>query len=625
MRKLTYVLLTISLIILPVAISGQQFEKNVTEFNLDNGMKFIVYERHVAPVFFAAIIFNVGSINEWDGVTGISHLLEHMMFKGTKTIGTKSYAREKRYLQKEDRIAQEIAEIRRQIGSWRLKIFDDFARKIIADLPADVKQEIGSDKAKELTALIDVLKNRESLPPEAEEHPELIESDGTDYFDLYIASKAKERELETTMAEHRNLIIKDELWDTYLQNGARVLNAFTANDLTAYIVYLPANRLELWAMIESDRMKNAVFREFYSEKNVVCEERRLGENDPDNVLGEALLAASFEASPYRRPVVGWMSDIQSITRQELIAYHERFYAPNNALAILVGDIYPEDVKRLARRYFSRIPPQQPPEPIETIEPEQRGERRVTIEFDAEPEVMIAYHVPVAPHPDSYPIGALISILGLGRTSRLYKRIYEELELTSAPPYVFTEPGEKLDNLVIIQAKPRHPHTTEEVEAAIYDVIEELKKEPPTDREMQRIRNRLDANMVRTLGSNWGLAFNLGLYATIRGDWRAYLEDIEKTKAVEAQDVSRVARKYLTQQNRTVATLVKVEKEAKEGEQPQGLDLRALMQWIQELPEDERQQIFQRFQSMSTEERKAYARELMERMKAEKKQTKTHAE
>jgi len=615
MRKISCAFLVI-LLVLPIAGYAQQLEENVTEFDLDNGMKFIVYERHVAPVFFAAIIFNVGSIYEWDGVTGISHLLEHMMFKGTKTVGTKNYAREKRYLEKEDKIAERIYDLRRQIGGWRLKIFEDFAREIVANLPSEVKAEVGSDKAKELSAVIDILKTREQLPSEAKEQPEIIESDSTDYLELYIALKENERELEETMAEHRNLIIKDELWDAYLENGARMLNAFTANDLTGYIVYLPSNRLELWAMLESDRMKNAVFREFYSERNVVAEERRLGENDPDNVLGDALMATAFQASPYRRPVIGWMSDIQTITRQELIAYHRRFYAPNNAIAILVGDLYPDEVKKIARRYFSRIPPQQPPDPVETMEPEQLGERRITVEFDAEPQVMIAYHVPVAPHPDSYPLSVLMRILGSGRTSRLYKRIYEELELTSAPPSVSTGPGERLDNLLMIQAKPRHPHTTEEVEAAIYEVIDELKQQPPTEREIQRVRNQLDANMVRTLGSNWGIAFNLGFYATIRGDWRDYLRDIDKTKAVEPEDVSRVARKYLTPENRTVATLVK--KEGKKEEQPKEIDLRALMQWIQQLPEDEQREIFMRFQSMTDEERKNYAKELMERMKTETK-------
>jgi len=615
MHRWLYVLLGVILLASPVITYCQQLEDNVTEFDLDNGMKFIVYERHVAPVFFAAVVFNVGSINESDGITGISHLLEHMMFKGTKTVGTRSYAREKRYLDREDRIAEQIYNLRRKIGGWRLKIFDDFAHEIVANFPPDIKQQIGSDKVRELSALIDILKNRQQLPPEAEQQPEIIASDGVDYLDLYVAMKTKERELEETMTEHRNLIIKDELWDSYLQDGARMLNAFTANDLTAYIVYLPSNRLELWAMLESDRMKNAVFREFYSERNVVAEERRLGENDPDHVLYEALMAAAFQASPYRRPVIGWMSDIQSITRQELIAHHRRFYAPNNAIAILVGDLYPEEVKQVARRYFSRIPPQEQPKPIEIMEPEQRGERRITVEFDAEPQVLIAYHVPVAPHPDSYGIAVLSQILGSGRTSRLYKRIFEELELTSQAPSVSTEPGERLDNLLVIEAKPRHPHATEEVEAAIYAVIEELKQQPPTRREIERIRNQLDAEMVRRLGSNLGIAFSLAFSAAIRGDWREYLRDIERKKAVEPEDVSRLATRYLTPENRTVATLVKKETE---GKQPEEIDLRALMQWIQQLPEDEQRQIFMQIQSMTDEERKIYAKQLMERMKAQTK-------
>jgi predicted Zn-dependent peptidase len=329
------------------------------------------------------------------------------------------------------------------------------------------------------------------------------------------------------------------------------------------------------------------------------------------------MATAFKASPYGRPVVGWMSDIQSITRQELEAYFRHFYAPNNAIAMLVGDIDPREAQKLASQYFGRIPAQDPPEPVETVEPVQKGERRVTVEFPAEPQVMIAYHVPVAPHPDSYAISALNSVLGYGRTSRFYKRIYEELELTSGPPSIGTEPGERLDNLVVITAVPRHPHTTEEVEAAIYEEIEAIKSRPPTQREVQRIRNSIDANMVRTLGSNLGIGFRLALNTSVRGDWRAYMEDLERVKMVEPEEISEVAEKYLTPQNRTVATLVKTEDEEDEGGAEE-MDFKALMQWMQTLPEEERKAIFERFTQMTDEERKAYAEELFERMKSETK-------
>jgi predicted Zn-dependent peptidase len=616
MKKPAFVFLLCLICLLPTLIASQTMEDIVTEFTLDNGMEFVIVERHVAPVFFGAIAFKVGSINEWDGVTGISHLLEHMMFKGTTTVGTRSYVKEKKYMAREDEIAAEMGELRREIGPWRFEIFEDFSRHLISSLDEEKKQEMGSDRALGLSALVSLLEAGEGSPPEAEFYPTLVQDGDTDYLDLYLKFKRKELGLEALLVEHRDLIISEELWDAYLQNGARMVNAFTSNDVTAYVAYMPANRIELWMMLESDRMKDPVFREFYSERNVVAEERRLGENDPESELYDALMATAFQASPYRRSVIGWMSDIQSITKEELEAYHKRFYAPNNAVAFLVGDLDPDEMEKMARKYFGKIEAQEPPPPIETVEPEQKGERRITLEFPSNPDVMIGYHVPVPPHPDAYAIDVLKSVLGDGRTSRFYKRIYEELELTSRAPDIAFEPGMKLDNLFTIHAVPRHPHTTEDVEKAIYEEIERIKTEPPTDREIQRIRNRIDAQLVRVLGSNFGLAFTVGMSVMMRDSWRAFLDDAEMKKLVEPEDVSRMAARYLTPSNRTVATLVKAEEEDEESGESEEIDMRAIMEWVRTLPQEEQMEMFQRVQSMTEEQRMEYARELMERMKAE---------
>ena len=613
MERLRIPVLLIALGLVPIITMTQTLEDRVTEFTLDNGMKFIVAERHMAPVFFGAIVFRVGSIDERDGITGISHLLEHMMFKGTRTVGTKDYAKERKFLEKEDRIASRMQDLKHRIEPWRLVILEDFARQSIASLPEARKQEIGSDRIKELSALMEVLESTGSVPPESELHPTLTREGDTDYLTLYADLKGSELEMEEVLMEHKDLIISEELWDAYLQNGARMINAFTSNDMTGYIAYIPTNRLELWMMLESDRIRDPVFREFYSERNVVAEERRLHENDHESVLYDELMAAAFQANPYGRPVIGWMSDIQTITRDELKEHQKRFYAPNNAFAMLVGDLDPELVRKMAEEYFASIPAQEPPGPIETREPEQKGERRVTVEFPANPEVMIGYHVPTEPHPDSYPIDVLASILGQGRTSRFYKKVYEEMELTSRAPTASFEPGERLDNLLVIQAVPRHPHTTEEVEAAIYTEIEAIQNAPPSERELQRIKNMLDANLVRALGSNLGIAFSIGASEAFRGDWRAFMEDMEKVKQVTAGDVSRVAAKYLVPKSRTVATLVKADEG---GAVEEEVDFRTLMEWVRSLPEDEQAQILERVQSMTEDQRSEYARELMERMKSE---------
>jgi predicted Zn-dependent peptidase len=250
----------------------------------------------------------------------------------------------------------------------------------------------------------------------------------------------------------------------------------------------------------------------------------------------------------------------------------------------------------------------------TQEPEQKGERRVVVEHASNPKVLIGYHIPAAPHPDNYPIQALMALLGQGRTSRLFK-IYQDLELTSSAPEVSNGPGDKLDNLLIIEATPRHPHTTEEVESAIYNEIEALKNEPPAEHELQRIRNKIDAAMVRTLGNNMGIAFNVGMYAFSRGDWRAYLTDNEKVKQVKPEDVSYVAGEYLTPRNRTVATLVKVEEEEKPESRPEEVDMQALINFVRTLPEAEQREIFMKVQSMSPSEQEQFAEEIAARMKA----------
>jgi len=620
MRRFTLpVLLVAFMFLVPALALSETLADKVTEFHLDNGMKFVVVKRDVSPTFFGVVGFNVGSINERDGITGISHLLEHMMFKGTTTVGTTNYSKEKKYIAEIDEIALEIMDVRPEIGKWRLEIFDDFSRSLIGSLPDEERDEIGSDKILELAALVEMLAATTDIPAGADIYPTLMEEGGVDYYGRYQYLKSLELALAEVQKEHKEFVIKDELWDTYKQHGGRMLNAFTANDLTAYIVALPSNRLELWMMLESDRMDDAIFREFYSERDVVMEERRLGENDAESELYDAFAAAAFQASPYGRPVVGWMSDIEMTTRQDVEDYFRQYYAPNNATAMLVGNLDPVVVEKMAKKYFGRIKAQEPPPPVVTMEPEQKGERRVIVEFDANPQVIIGHHVPVQPHPDAYAVQMLVAILGEGRTSRLYKKIYEELELTSEAPYVSTEPGMKLPNLLYIEAAPRHPHTTEEVEQAIYEVIEDIKREPPTEREMQRIRNRIDARMVRSLGSNYGIAFQLGFSELIRGDWRTFLTDMERLKAVTPEQVSAVADKYMIPANRTVATLVKIEKEGEEGEGEEGemqeSDVKALIQWVRTLPQEEQQEIFMRFQTLTPEEREAYAKEMWERMKA----------
>ncbi len=609
--------LLLAILVQPALAEGT-LEEKVNEFELDNGMKFLVVERHEAPVAFCAIVFNVGSANEWPNVTGISHLLEHMMFKGSKNIGTTNYKKEIPYIEKTDELGEKTIELRSRIEEWRFEAFKDFSKTVISGFSEEEQAEVGTDKYRQNRLLIEKIRALEEMPEEMVSRKYLLEQDGTDYLRLYLEYEEAWGEIVRLIDEQRGkYIVNNELWESYMNNGSRMLNAGTSNDFTVYFVYLPANRLELWMTLESDRMDEPVFREFWTERDVVMEERRLAENDPDDVLDEAFNSVAFTACPYKWPVLGWMSDLRTTDRKELMRYHQIFYAPNNATAVVVGDIELAMVKKMATKYFGPIAAQSDPAPLETREPEQQGERRLVIEHDANPKLMIGYHKPLYPDPEAVVFEVMNNILAGGRTSRLYKSIYEEKQLTAEPPAVYTGPGERYDNLLIFSAEPRHPHTLEEVEEAIFEEIEKLKTEPVTDRELQRIKNQIDSQMIQQLGSNLGIAFTVLIGEIYRGDYKAMFRQIEMIKKVTADDVMRVAEKYLTKKNRTVAWRVQVEKEdAGETGEEEKFDEQKLRAYIMSLPQDEMMEIVQKFQSMRSEaEAMEYAKELMERAKA----------
>jgi len=610
------VLAALALIVLAQAqVAAQTLEEKVKAFDLKNGMKWLVVERHEAPVAFCAVAFNVGAANEWPNVTGISHLLEHMMFKGTEMMGTKNYKKEIPYIEKTDALGERTIALRKEMGEWRFGRFRAFSKQVIESFTTEEKDRIGADKSEQNKLVVEKIRAMRKLPDSLAAAPYLVEDGGVNYLNKYLDYELAWGEIAKLLDEQREYMVKEELWGLFMNNGSRFLNAFTSNDMTVYLEYLPANRLELFMNLESDRMEKPVFREFWSERDVVMEERRLGENDPDEAISEAFYSVAFTASPYNWPVVGWMSDLQTIDREELKKYHDIFYAPNNAVGVVIGDVSVAQVKKLAERYFGPIPTGPEPPRVETREPEQKGERRIVLEHTANPKLMIGFHKPIYPDPDAAAIDVLESILGGGRTSRLYKSVYEEQQLTAEEPRVSNGPGERYENLVVFEALPRSPHTLEEVEKAILDEIEKIKSEPVTERELERVKNQLDANMIRSLGSNIGIAFQVALGQLYYGDYRATFRSLDRIKKVTAEDIQRVAKSYLTAKNRTVGWRVQIEEQKKEGGEEQ-IDQKMLMQWIQSLPQEERMAIFQKFQSMRSEaEQEAYGKELWERAKA----------
>ena len=324
-----------------------------------------------------------------------------------------------------------------------------------------------------------------------------------------------------------------------------------------YTISLPANRLPVWAAIEADRMANPVLREFYKERGVVMEERRLRNDDsPNGLLFETFTSAAFRAHPYGIPTIGWGSDILSLTPAETEAFFKTYYGPNNATIALVGDVNPKEVIALIERTFGKIPAAPSLPPIVTVEPDQRGERRVEVEFDAETIVAVGYHKPGLGHPDDEVFDVIDEILTDGLTSRLQTILVREKRIAASVGSDSNYPGVRAPNLFILTGTPLAPHTAAEVEAALYEELERLKKEPVPAKELEKILNNIDADLVRALRSNSGLASQLALYQTVAGDWRHVLKSRDKVAAVTAADIQRVATRYFTKSNRTVGTLVK---------------------------------------------------------------------
>jgi predicted Zn-dependent peptidase len=489
-------LMTGAFMLLTTLAWGQSadMQLDVKKHTLANGLRVLVLENHSAPVFSSIIRFNTGSVDEHPGITGSSHLLEHMLFKGTKIVGTSNYEAEVPIMARIDSLAH-LA----------------YAEQVKLLSPLN--------------------------PPDSTRLKQL------------------RQQMADAQAEQKQYIIKDELWGTYLQNGGSMLNASTGNDGTQYYVSLPKNRFELWAFLESDRMANLVLREFYSERDVVMEERRLSdENTSRGRLGEATEATINWASSYRWPVVGWMSDISTVQREDVERYFKSHYSPSNAVAVIVGDVNADSVFAICEKYFGTIPSQPLPKPVVTRDAPQMGERRTEVEYDANPMATICWQTPQIGHPDLPALEVAANILSSGRTSRFYKNIREK-ELGTADANVDYM---RLPSTFSCDISPYGNHTIQELETAVYSEIDRLKTEKVTEWELQRVRNQVDAQLWRSMDSNRGLAFRIANSEIMTGDWHDFINHSKAVKAVTADDVMRVVNQYLVKKNRSVISIVRPE-------------------------------------------------------------------
>lgn len=348
------------------------------------------------------------------------------------------------------------------------------------------------------------------------------------------------------------------------RNGGTGLNAGTSSDFTIYFYNLPENRKELWFSLESDRFKNPVFREFYKEKEVVREERRMRtESQPFGRLLEEFLAVAYTAHPYGRPVVGWHSDITATTMTDAREFYDKYYVPSNITIAIAGDIQPDEARRLAETYFGDIPSGPEPPPVYTEEPEQRGERRFTIEGESQPFFLMGYHTVSEDHPDAKALQLLGNVISGGRTSRLYKRMVDEEKLAIAVQALNGFPGTKFQSLFLTFAVPNQDVGVDTLETTILEEIEKVKRGELTQAELDRARTNARANLVRRLDSNSGLAQSFASAKARKGDWRTVFTDLDELEEVTLDDLQRVAQTYLTKKNRTVGVIVPKDDEEEE--------------------------------------------------------------
>ncbi len=485
----------------PFLLNGQnlkEFEKHVSEFTLPNGMHWIVYERHEAPVVAFNALVNAGAVDDPAGESSMAHMFEHMIGKGTTTVGTTNWPAEQKALQRVEQVYDRLEDERNK-GS-----------------KADPR------RLKQLEAEL---------------------KDAIDTADSYVVPNEFTRVVE--------------------EQGGVGFNASTAQDYTSYFYSLPSNKTELWFDLTSEWFKRPVFREFYKERDVVREERRMRvESSTQGKLMELLTATSFMAHPYRN-LIGWASEIEQLRAKEAEAFYQKYYAPGNLTMAVVGDVKPAEIRRLAEKYFGPIPARPMPPPVSIEEPKQEGEKRALLQTASQPFLLMGYKRPNQTHADDPVFDVIAGILSSGRTGLLYKDLVRDKRIALGAQADATFPSGKYGNLFVLFDVPQAGHSIEENEKAIFDLLDRLKREKVDDATLQRVKTKIRAGLIRQLDSNTGLAAQLPFYSVMYGNWRVMFTGLKDIEKVTADDVQRVAKQYFTDENRTAVYTTKPTNSAQE--------------------------------------------------------------
>ncbi|MGA2696255.1 MAG: pitrilysin family protein [Terriglobales bacterium] len=360
---------------------------------------------------------------------------------------------------------------------------------------------------------------------------------------------------KAAIKDAQQYVIPNQFPQIIESNGGEGMNASTSYDQTEYFYSFPENRLELWAYLESERFLHPVLREFYTERNVVIEERRMRtDSNPIGRLLEQFTTAAFQAHPYHRPTIGWMPDLNTFSATDAANFFSKYYIPSNMVVAVVGDVRASTTVPLLEKYFGRIPSREKPDERTTTEPPQNAERRVVLHEQSQPLYLEGYHRPDFRSADDAIYDAIADLMSNGRTSRLYRSLVRDKKIASDSAGFTGLPGNKYPHLFAFYAFPMPGHTTQEMADAIHVEIERLKNEDVSDDELKMIKTRAKANLLRSLGNNEGLASELTLFQTRYGDWRELFHAVDRIDKVSKADIRRVANETFVATNRTVGII-----------------------------------------------------------------------
>ncbi|TGM00263.1 M16 family metallopeptidase [Leptospira jelokensis] len=485
--------------------SLSQFRENTKTIQLENGLTVVMMKRGTSPTVALYIKFLVGAVDETPEESGTAHLLEHMLFKGTKSVGTTDFQKEEKY--------------QKQIEVWGTEL-DDLKLK-----------------------RRDLLTRGEIVPKALEEEIETLN-----------------RRLKNLIQLQDEFIVKNEDSYIYEQNGEMGFNAYTSQDVTNYQIQLPNNRIEIWAKIESDRLKNPILREYYTERDVVIEERRMRTDDVGGaVLREKFFSTAFESHPYRKPVIGYSAEIPYLKIEETKAFFERHYTPNRMVISVVGQFDFLETEAIIRKYFSDLKPGKPRPPYKIEEKSFPGEKRFKVLHPSASQMMMGWIKPPYPHKDNASFDILSSILTSGTGSRLYKRLVLEEKLVLNIGAVNGYPGERYKNYFVFFISPNEGVDPNKIETIIWEEINRIGQQGIPKEELEKVKNQMVSDFMKTMDKNGTIADLLSYYQLLYGDWSGLFSQYQTIMNTSSSDIQSLIPKYLTKDLVVIGVLEDIRK------------------------------------------------------------------